>query len=226
MAFWNLSPEELSVILAFVNDENDDILKTDLPQRFNNLTAAFQAKIIKALTAERSRVNRAEKSIERLNVRLQGRVAEGTFVELDFSAVDLAKCILYIMKVNNYYCTRDRIQCLLYEAYSRWLADKSERLTSEHPVAQDWGPHFWTVSHRLGNLSIAVSVDDWKVIAEKNPGVARFLENVVKKYAPCSDLELKSMLKQGAPYKNAVPKHVGEKWGKEIKDADIFAWKK
>ncbi len=225
MAFWNITPEEFGGILAFLNDENNDILKTDLPARFTNLCGAFHSKMVKALAAEQARANRSERTIERLNARLQGRVAEGMFVELDFSVVDLAKCVLYIMKVNDYYCSRDRLQQILFEAYSRWLADKSERLTSERPVAQEWGPHFWAVSHRLGNLNIAVSVEDYDCVRQKNPGVAKFLENVVKKYAPCSDKDLREMQKQSAPYRNALPKE-GEKWGKPIKDSDIFAWKK
>ena len=227
MAFWNFTPEELSRILDFVNNDNEDVLTTDLPQRFSNLCSAFNAKLIKSVGVQRSRAVRAERTIERLRARLDGRVAEGSFVELDFDVVDLARCVLYIANVNNLFVTRNTLQYILYHAYARWLADNNERLTVQRPVVQEWGPHFWSVSHKIGNnMKISVTYDDYKKISEKNPGVAKFLENVVKKYATIPEAELKGILLQSAPYRNAVPVHAGEKWGKEIKDADIYAWKK
>ena len=227
MAFWNFTPEELSQILDFVNNDNEDVLKTDLPQRFSTLYAAFNTKLIKSVGLQRSRAARAERMTERLRARLAGRVAEGTFVELDFDVVDLARCVLYIANINNLYVTRNTLQYILYHAYARWLADNNERLTVQRPVVQEWGPHFWSVTHKIGNnMKISVTHDDYKKIAEKNPGVAKFLENVVKKYAAIPEAELKSILLQSAPYRNAVPAHAGEKWGREIKDADIYAWKK
>lgn len=225
MAFYQFSQEELDKVLAFVNNESNEILGSDSAQRFVNLAAAFHSKVLRAYGVTRGKLHSAERTISRQRVRLDGRVADGTFVELDFDSVDVALCLVYLLNEQNLYYSRERIQYLLYEAYSRWLADHSERLTTEHPVAQEWGPHFWHISKICGKTTPHVTIEHFRKVAAKNAGVAEFLRNVVTKYGSWTDAELKDAFVRSTPYVNA--KNAGNgKWGREVKDADIFAWKK
>ena len=230
---YEFTPDEWQKILAFVNDDNNDVLSTDIPQRFINMSAAFSSRLYRAYGAEKRRSNSSERTIARMRARLEGRVADGQFVELDFDSLELALCIVYLLKERDAMYSRARVQYLLYEAYSRWLADKSERLTKEHPVAQEWGPHFWHISKTCGLVPPTTSIDDFRRVAEQKggDGVVAFLRNVVNKYVDWSDDELKKSFLQSVPFKNAKAKVDStdpnlRKWGREIKDADIFAWKK
>lgn len=233
MAFYNFTHEEIEKVLAFINDENQDVLKTDIPQRFINAAAAFSSKLYKVYGVEKSRLASSEKTIARLRTRLEGRTVEGQFVELDFDSLDIALCIVYLLKERNSYYSRNRVQYMLYEAYSRWLADHQERLTSEHPVAQEWGPHFWHISKKCGAVQPVTTIEDFRRVSSKNPGVAEFLKNVVNKYANWREEDMKKVFTDSVPYKNAMPKPADKavspgdtKWGHQIKDTDIFAWKK
>lgn len=225
MAFYQFTHEELDKVLSFVNGENNDVLVDDTAKRFVNLAAAFNARVLTAYSVTRGKLGGAERTIARQKVRLEGRVAEGAFVELDFDSVDIALCLVYLLAEKNLFYSRERVQYLLYEAYSRWMADHSERLTTEHPVAQEWGPHFWHISKICGKATPRVTIENFRKVASKNAGVAEFLRNVVAKYSSWTDVELKEAFVRSTPYLNA--KNAGNgKWGREIKDADIFAWKK
>lgn len=226
MAFYILSPEELKGILDFVNNENNDVVSTDAPQRFMNIAAAFNAKMYKMMLHERNRAVRSERTVERMKTRLSKQSEAGDFVELKLDSIDLAKCIIYLLQEKEAYYTRNTVQYILFEAYATWLSEHSERLTSERPVAQEWGPHFWRVSNKLGKMSAKAGYDDWTRITSQNPGVAAFLRNVVGKYYDWKEADLKNMMKESVPYKNAARKGDDDKWGHPIKDADIFAWNK
>ena len=228
---YNFSPEDFQKIQAFANDESNEVLSTDLPQKFINLAAAFSSRLYRSYNNEKRRAAGAERTISRLRTRLDGRTSSGQFVELDFDSLDLALCIIYLIKERDACYSRAKVQYILFEAYARWLADHEERLTSEHPVAQEWGPHFWHISKKCGHVQPVTSVDDFRRVANRNPGVAEFLRNVVNKYADWSDEELKKTFIQSVPYQNARAKKdsmdPGEnKWGREIKDSDIYSWKK
>lgn len=229
MAFYNLSPEELQLVLGFVNDENNDILSTEIPQRFVGIAAAFSSRLIKSYKAEKSRALRLERVGNRLRGKMDKEVAEGKFAELKINIMQAALCVVYLLKENDYIYSRNKVQYLLYEAYSSWLADKKERIFDEHPVAQEWGPHFWAISKKIGFRAPVATIEDFKAVAEADSGVAAFLRNVVKKYGSWTEDALKTMHTESVPYKNAKPKKNAltaddAKWGKPIKDADICVW--
>lgn len=228
---YEFTPEELRLVMAFVNDEGADVLNTDAASRFMNISAAFSAKVLRAQRAEKRRVATLTRVNERMKARLETRALNDEYAELDFDSLDVALCIVYLIKENRFLYTRERVQYLLYEAYSRWLADHKERITFEHPVAQEWGPHFWHISKKCGKVAPVVSVENYKAIASRNPGLVKFLNNVVCKYADYSDADFKANFLQSVPYRNAMAKpdsHNPEdrKWGRQIKDSDIFAWKR
>lgn len=231
MAFYRLTPDEMNLVLQFVNDENKDVLKTDIPQRFVNISAAFSSKLFKAYGLERGKAARLERVNTRVNARLEKQFADGNFAQLRMNVLDIALCIVYLLKEGDFYYSRNRIQYILYEAYCSWLVSKKERLFDAHPVAQEWGPHFWEISKRVGNIQPVTSIENFKVVAEKDAGVAEFLRNVVKKYGGWTEEALKTLHTDTVAYKNAMPKKRGEaltpnesKWGHIIKDADIYNW--
>lgn len=225
-----LSPEELNLVLRFVNDEGEEVLKSDVPQRLTNIYAAFCSRMGKVVAREHSRAVRAETTVERLRNRLYAKGEEGEFRQLGFSVMDVALCIVYLLKEKNFYYGRNIVQYILYFGYSRWLANHHERMFEEQPVAQEWGPHWWAISKKCTGVPPVTTYDDFKRIAERNSGVAAFLRNLVAKYGTWSEEDMKNVLLDSFPYKNAMAKKTAadpalQKWGRVIKDSDIFVWR-
>ena len=116
-----------------------------------------------------------------------------------------------------------KVIAILYEMYASWLGSKQERLFSHHPQATQYGPHFWRVANKCKDMN--GTYEDWKKIAELNPGMAEFCKNAAAKYYDWKLSDLTNSFIKSTPYKNALPINNGGKWGKEISDADIYAWK-
>jgi len=232
---YDFTSEEFVQILAYVNGENDDVLKTDLIQRFINLNAAFSAKLYSSYRTAKGQVQRVERANERIRARYDKEIRsndqEGNYGQVNLTATEVAMCIVLLMKECGISYTRERVQFMMYEAYCSWLIRNRERLFKESPVAQRWGPHFWTVKDKITGTAPVTSGEEFHVIASQYSGIAVFLKNVVKKYAAISDDELRSMYMKSVPFKKAAPEKVDHdgnaiegKWNREIKDSDIVGW--
>ena len=232
---YDFTPEEFGQVLAFVNGESDDVLKTDIVQRFISLGAAFSAKLFSSYKTERGQKNSVTRANERILARYSKEIhrndEEGNYGQVNLTATEVAMCIVLLMKESGIPYTRERVQFMMYEAYCSWLTRNRERLFKESPVAQRWGPHFWTVKDKITSTAPVTSGDEFHAIASRYSGIALFLRNVVKKYAVMSDDELRSMYMKSVPFKKAAPEKVDHdgnaiegKWNREIKDSDIVGW--
>lgn len=188
---------------------------------------------------ERVRANSAENTVSRLRERMSARDAKAkeerilqpvTEMPQDkrIGEVEAALCIMYLLQEQGMYISRNKIQLLMYEAYCSWLSNNNEHLFRERPVAQEWGPHFWSIAKAVGDpergTSPKVNFTNFKAVAERNAGVAAYLKNLVAMYGPRKEEALRAMFVDTAPYKNALPDNNNGKWGGVISDDDIRRW--
>lgn len=224
--FYNLEEKGIKEVLDFINHESDTVPAQDTVQSFMNVCFALQSEIAKAYRKRVSELSSKERCIERLQAKIdkfENRTPK-SFDLVNLDSIDVARCIIYLIRSREAYYTRNTVQYMLYEAYASWLCSKKERLFDDKAQAQEWGPHFWHVSNKLGNMTkMHVDCNDWKIVAERYPDIAAFLKNVVNKYISWSEKEFKEKLTSELAYKNAKPRKPGDKWGQKLSDDDIFS---
>ena len=237
---YQMNQDEFMQVLAFINDDNAPVPPEDIAQRFVRISSAFSSRMQKAYMFEKSKNKATERMVERLRARADkamiGQDGVRRFCELRLNSLDLAYCIVFLMNVGNIYYSRDKVQYFLYELYRDWLISHEERLTSEWPVAQKWGPHFWSISKVFDNDKVPPVVtgqqfqEIQKRMNDANPGIMVVLRNILKKYESWSESQLKELMTDSLPYQNAMAKtgsnivnEGDEKWGHRIKDNEIFS---
>ena len=235
---YQMNQDEFLLVLAFINDDNAPVPPEDIAQRFIRISSAFSSRMCKAYLYEKSRNRATERMVERLRARadkaMSGQDGERRFNELRLDSLDLAYCIVFLMNAGNIYYSRNKVQYFLYELYRDWLIDHEERLTSEWPVAQEWGPHFWSISKKCDKIPPVVTGEQFQEIQKRmndaNPGIMVVLRNILKKYESWSESQLKELMTNSLPYQNAKAKtgrnivnEGDEKWGHRIKDNEIFS---
>ena len=233
---YELNNDELKTILDFVNNDTETIAP-DVAQRFLNISFAFQSKMFKSVQKEKARANRAETNLQRLREKLdkanetrkEQRLLEPvTELEKEIPSGILARCIMYLLTDKNIPLARNKVQYLMYEAYCSWLKNNNQHIVREHPVAQAWGPHFWSAAKTIGDperkAAGTFTYEDFSAVASLNSGVAAYLRNMVSYYGEWTENALKDMFIESFPYKNALPVNNDGKWGKAISDDDIRRW--
>lgn len=225
MGFYEISGEDLQQVLAYANKEEGATCDPSLVGRVIGIAASATSNMSRELVAARKTIVKMQAEIDRLKLLTKTLDTEGLFVDLSISPLLLAKAILWLLKDNNMAgASRTKVSCLLYEAYASWLARNRERISSERPHASEWGPSFWTLRNFSANTP--VSRADFEAVAEKHAGIAVFLRNVVRKYGAWSDASLKSRCTRTAAFRHAMPENNGGRWGKELDDTEIVAWRK
>lgn len=223
--FYELSPNAIQQIRDFV--ENDGpIPSQDAVNTFNALHFAFNKKMYKSLTESRSKQKTLEKRVTSLRKKEDDRAAAGVFKETvpGLDSVDVAKALIWCLnQKQTWKLSIPKVVAILYEMYASWLASKHERLFVQHPEATQYGPQFWRVTRKV--TSMTATYEDWKKIAEQNPGIAEFCKNAAAKYYDWKLSDLTRPVLNSKPYLNAHADKNGGKWNKELSDADIFAWK-
>ena len=229
---YNLTQEELTSILAFVNGENADVLSTDVPRRFMALSGAFQMKMLESMNAARSRCKQKERALERIQGRLAGQVNSAQFGELSLSSTEVAYAVVYLLRELQRFESMRQVNLILYQFYARWLHETMDRpWENDKPALQEWGPYFWGAARSLEKSGFSVGrYEDFERIAkygESGPMMANILKNVVKKYSGLSERGLQKECMDSFPYQNALKKknETGAKWGEKISDVDLYYWK-
>lgn len=229
---YQLTPEELTSILSFVNGENADVLKTDIPKRFMSLSGAFQAKILDAMNTARSRCHQRERTIERMQNRLADKVNAGEFGELNLTSTSVALAIIYLLREAGRYESKRQVNFILYQFYARYLHETMNRpWENDRPLLQEWGPQFWGASNGISKPENGPGTyEDLNRLSrypECGPMLVGLLRSVVKKYSRDSERKLELDIKDTFPYQKAL-KHkeeTGAKWGEKISDTDLWWWK-
>lgn len=221
----DLTQEEINQLIAYIREDKKDVLRTNIPSKLISLFMSFQDKMAKELRDSENRAFMLERKLDRFKEKEQEDIAQGNFAETDRDSYEVALCLLYcLQQVKTYKLTKSKLLYILYLAYASWLAGHKERLFAEHPVATEFGPQFWRVYKRL-NINTNVPYDVWKNMCEKNPGIARFLDNVAHKYYDYSEKMLREPIMKSEPYRHALPEKNHGKWNKEITDSEIFVWR-
>lgn len=220
-----LKQDEIELILAYIREDNEEVFRTNIPEKLTALYYTFQKKLEKELRESNNKIFALERKLDRFKKAEKEEVANGNFMETERDSYEVALVLLYcLQQLKTYRLTKTKFLYILYNAYASWLAGRKERLFTEHPVATKFGPQFWRVYKRI-SLQAQVPYEYWSSFCKKNAGVARFLDNVARKYYDYSENMLKDPIMKSAPYLHALPEHNDGKWNKEITDSDIFVWR-
>ena len=228
---YNITPEELNSVLSFVNGENDDVLKTDIPRRFMSVSFAFESKVLDAMRVARGALKAKERAFERIQGRLSSKVVNEEFGEQDLSSYDIARVVVYYLREKDRFESLRQVNFIMYHFYARWLHETMNRpWENDRPALQEWGPQFWGAANRLSKERIVTSYDDVQKIAQKpeyGPMMVAIIRNVVAKYCMDSERSLQAGVMDSFPYRNALKRkeNAGAKWGEKISDSDLFNWK-
>lgn len=223
--FYDITPEELQSIKEFV--ENNAPVNSETVEKFMALSFATMKKLQQRLYEAKNENFKLQRRLEHYQKKDKGALPDTVpaFSDTGYDSADIAAALTFcLQELNSYKLNKTKVNLILYEMYASWLASKRQRLFTEHPVANEWGPQFWRVFKRI-DPRIRYQKDSYIKVAEVNPGVAAFIKNAAHKYYDYSLSDLKKLFLNSAPYKNAMPSNNNGKWGKEISDSDIYVWK-
>lgn len=225
--FWTpITEQESQKLIDFIEKNDSSVLETDIPQRFLGLASAYQKKLVETVRELRKENAKLARKIKTQEYEKEQAVLAEDFKDLGFDSVDIALAIMYFVNQRCVKISKMMLMCIFYEAYTTWLADHGERICLEHPVALESGPWFWRAHKKIPNVNVSVDKALVDRIYECNKGVVVFLRNVVNRYYDRRESDLIGFFKRSRPYKNASAKNNGGKWSNEIKDSDIYHWKK
>lgn len=243
--FYDFTPEELTAVIQYV--ENGDLtqMTQETLKKFNALHAALTNRLYKDMIQDKSKTNRLKNSVERLKAANEARYEAGVFSDTGLDSVDVAKMLLYHLQKKDVTVpysekmkiTNSKIVLILFEMYASWLCSKKQRLFLEHPSATEYyvqfgnyksqkipAPQFWRVFKQKLHCSF-VSDQEYEKLREKSRDVAGFARNAAEKYYSYNENVLCEYFTKTSAFINADKDHNNGKWGKDLSDADIYAWK-
>ena len=146
---------------------------------------------------------------------------EVSSVELD--SVQLAKTLRHMAVIEGIELTQSQIQTILYIAYGVRLAQKNERLISEHPQMWQYGPVFPRAYNRL-RKDTADGTDEYYSLKTGHPNIFKYLENCFRRYAWTKACILSTPhLSEGSPWSDTRRSNP-DRWGVRIEDELIREW--
>lgn len=226
MALIEFTPQQIESLNDFLSGGNLSALTDGSLKYFFTVSDALKNKLLSSCADREKVISRQENTIQRLRNKKEKEFLEGNFVELGWDSLDLAYYLLYcLQQLKTYRLSKTKVVYLLFEAYSSWLASKGEKICIECPVATPEGPWFWRVSNRI-NINEIRPFSDVEKVKNVNPGLAKFLGNVARKYYDYSDSQLKAYFCKQSFYKEAKPEKNNGKWNKILSDTQIYSWKK
>lgn len=223
MSNYELTEKEIKSIVNYILTNDDSILTTDIPTRFQKLYNAFMSKILKD-NAEKSKENFTLRiKLEKFKETEKKNIEEGNYSETGLDSADLAADICHHLKeITGKTPYKTTVINILYLAYASWLYSHRQRICTEHPVVTTWGPQFWRAYKRIEGLN----ADDFQKkhleVAEQNPPIAAFLKNCALKYWDYKQDEIKNILLKSMPLTEAAK---SGKNNEPIDDRNIYLWK-
>lgn len=220
-----LTHEQLDHLQRLIDGEKL-VIDTEAIESLGQLSEAVTRCIARNYAAVRRRNDSLNEKVERAKAKTEQKLLAGEFSDTGYDSAEVALALLYqLQQLRTYRLTGYKVNAILFEMYASWLHSKGQRLFLEHPVATAYGPRFWRAFKHI-DTRVRVSYDDWKALAEKDPGVAQFCKNAAKKYYDVTERSLNEMFMKTDAYRKAMPEFNDGKWNKELDDADIYAWKK
>ena len=161
-------------------------------------------------------------TIKEPSLQQQSRDSEAVqSCELD--SVLLAKSLRHMAVIEGVELTQSQIQCILYIAYGVRLAQKNERLTSEHPQMWQYGPVFPRVYAKLKKEQ-SDGFEEYDTLLCQYPDRFKYLSNCFRRFAWTKACILTSPhISQGSPWAQ-TRKDNPDKWGVRIEDDLIREW--
>ena len=220
-----LTYEQLDSLIHFADDDKATVDAAAI-EALCVLNYTVQKNIAKRFDGMQKRNRMLQERLEKYQQRDNERIEAGCFEDTDRDSLLVARALLYqLQQRRTYKLTKVKVNIILYEMYASWLYSKKVRLFKEHPVAAQWGPMLWHAVKAL-NVSETISHTEWKQFASQSPAVAALCKGAADKYYDINDSTLINDIKATKAYKKASAENNDGKWGKEILDADIFAWKR
>lgn len=225
---YELSQQDIDGLTAFIEEGKTAVLETGATEKLYALSAAVARKMQEYCIEQRKKNAKLDKKLclYQAKERLDMMNGEFSFNETELDSLDVAAALIHcLQRTSGKYISKNKVIYILYNMYCSWLANKKERMFTEHPACTEWGPQFWRVYKHIDNPNNVIPYDAFKKLAEQNPAVAAFCRNTAEKYYDYTEKELKLKFTESEPYKNALPVHNNGKWGKQIADTDIYLWK-
>ena len=224
MAFFEISPDQLSSLIKYVNEGNRDGLTDDAVSQFINLNAALTKRLSSDAASYARKSMRLEKKVESYKEDEKKRLHKGQVVETGFDSVEIIRALLFQMNTRKSYgMTKQKLQTMAFRMYASWLADKNERIFDERPVAGKFGPVFWKIASKT-DPKMTVTKEDFEFIMSRNPGLACYISNVAAAYYDKTERQICGDLTKIQAYKDALPENNDGKWNKILDDAQIVDW--
>ena len=155
---------------------------------------------------------------------VQAKAAESVEVSsCELDSVLLAKALRHMAVIEGIQLTQSQIQTILYIAYGVRLAQKSERLISEHPQMWQYGPVFPRAYNRM-RKDITDGTDEYYDLKTSHPNIFKYLENCFRRYAWTKACILSAPhLSEGSPWSDTRRSNP-DRWGIRIEDELIREW--
>lgn len=148
---------------------------------------------------------------------------ESPYTEKGLDSITVAKALSYIGVMKDKSINMSQIQSILYIVYGVWLAQKGERLYSEHPQMWQFGPVFPRAYNKL-KKEPSNGEAEYNTLKEKEPKLLGYLEDCFSRYAWTSASNLNvAHVGQGSPWA-ATRRKNPDKWGAAIEDSLIEKW--
>ena len=148
---------------------------------------------------------------------------ESVVVSCELDSVLLAKTLRHMAVIEQVELTQSQIQSILYIAYGVRLAQKNERLTSEHPQMWQYGPVFPRAYNRL-RKDADDGTDAYYSLKTSHPNIFTYLQNCFRRYAWTKACILTAPhLSEGTPWAQ-TRKSNPDRWGVRIEDELIRDW--
>lgn len=223
MQNYEITEKEIKSILDYILTNNDSVLLTDIPARFQKLYNAFMAKLLKD-NAEKRKTNFSLKlKLEKYKETEKTEAEQGNYTETGLDSADIAAAISHHLKeITGKTPYKTTVMNILYLGYASWLHSHRQRICTEHPVATTWGPQFWRAYKRLEGLNAEDFKKKHLEVAEQNPPIAAFLKNCALKYWDYKQDEIKNILLKSMPLTEAAK---SGKNNEPIDDRNIYLWK-
>ena len=116
------------------------------------------------------------------------------------------------------------LQAILYETYGTCLAQRRERIVSEHPQMWQFGPVFARVYGKLKKDGIKPDADAAERIRLSDPILDEFLSRTVRTAADRTISSITGPYREESSPWTLCRQRNGDKWSTPLDDAEIAAW--
>ena len=233
----DFTQEDVRRLLDYINSDTRTPLEPETARKFTILRDAYGRKVARDLERAAAECARYRKKIEALEARRRTALMQGEYASLNFTAEEIAWALICEMAETSGEArmTSETLQHLMFMAYSGWLSHYGERICIDRPVCAGrtnadgtrtvLGPWFWSAAKKTDLKAAQTARTMRDSLAQRHPGLARYLRNVARKYGPIRESDLGRHINASEAVRNALPERNGGRWNGTIEDSDIYLWR-